>query len=309
MRVAIIGGGVCGLYLAGKLAERGENVTVFEQRGKIGKQTCSGLLSERIFNYIPQSKKLIQNKIDYTLIHFPKKTVKVLFSKKFFVMSHSELDKLTARIARNTGAKIVLNHQVKNLPSGFDRIIGCDGAGSFAREALGLPKPDFQLAVQGFANKPDNSNFVETWAVKQGFIWKIPRGKETEYGILTNPKNARMVFNEFLRKHKIKLGGMSAAMVSCGFSEPRDEVITLCGEALAGAKPWSGGGVIWGLRSCDILLKHFPDFAAYTRGAKKFFAREIFFSKLLTKLVYFFGFNFPYILPRESKIDGDYLLK
>jgi flavin-dependent dehydrogenase len=309
MRIAIIGGGVCGLYLASKLAEKGEDVTVFEQRKEIGKQTCSGLFSERIFDYIPESKKLIQNEIDYTLIHFPKKSVKILFSKKFFVMSHSELDKLVARIAKESGVKIVLNHQIKLLPSGFDKIIGCDGAKSFTRKALNLREPNFRLAIQGFIKKQDNSNFVETWAINQGFIWKIPRGQEIEYGILTNPKNACILFNEFLHKNNLKLDRTSAAMVSQGLSKPHNGAITLCGEAMVGTKPWSGGGVIWGLRSCDLLLKHFPDFSAYEKETKSVFTREILFSELFTKLVYFFGFNFPWILPRKASIDGDYLLK
>jgi flavin-dependent dehydrogenase len=310
MRVAIIGGGVCGLYLADKLAKKGEDVTIFEQRKEIGKQSCSGLFSQRIFYYIPQSKKLIQNEIDYTLIHFPKKTIKVLFSDTFFVMSHSELDKLMARIAEQSGVKIILDHEVKSLPSGFDKVIGCDGAKSFTRKALNLREPNLRLAVQGFIKKQDNSNFVETWAIKQGFIWKIPRGQEVEYGILTNPKNACIVFEEFLNKNKIKnLDRTSAAMVSQGLSEPHNDAVTLCGEAMVGTKPWTGGGAIWGLRNCDLLLKHFPDFSAYQKKTKKIFAREIFFSKLFTKLVYFFGFNFPYILPRKAKIEGDYLLK
>jgi flavin-dependent dehydrogenase len=309
MRVAIIGGGVCGLYLAGKLAEKGQDVTVFEQKKKVGRQTCSGLFSERIFDYIPQSKKLIQNEIDYTLIHFPKKTIKVLFSRKFFVMSHFELDKLMARIAKQSGVKIALNHQVKSLPSGFDKVIGCDGAKSFTREALNLREPNFRLAVQGFAKEQDNSNFVETWAIKQGFIWKIPRGDEVEYGILTNPKNACILFEEFLNKNKVKkLDRTSAAMVSQGLSEPHNDAVTLCGEAMVGTKAWSGGGVVWGLRNCDLLLKHFPNFYAYQKETKRIFQREIFFSKLFTKFVYFFGFNFPYILPRKAKIDGDYNL-
>ena len=310
MRIAIIGGGVCGLYLADKLAKKGEDVTIFEQRKEIGKQSCSGLFSERIFDYIPQSKELIQNEIDYSLIHFPKKTIKVLFSKKFFVMSHSELDKLMARIAEQSGVKIILNHEVKSLPSGFDKIIGCDGAKSFTRKALKLREPDFRLAVQGFIKKQDNSNFVETWAIKQGFIWKIPRGKEVEYGILTNPKNACILFEEFLKMNKIeKLDSTGAAMVSQGLSEPHNDAVTLCGEAMAGTKPWSGGGAIWGLRNCDLLLKHFPNFSAYEKETKSIFTREIFFSKLFLKIVYFLGFNFPYILPRKAKIDGDYLLK
>ncbi len=307
MRVAIIGGGVCGLYLAWKLAENGNNITVFEQKSEIGKQTCSGLFSQRIFDYIPQSEKLIQNEIDCALIHFPQKTVKVLFSPKFFVISHFELDKLVAEYAEKAGVKIVLNRQIKVFPSGFDRIIGCDGARSFTRKKLNLQEPYLRLAIQGFVNKRDNSNFVETWAVRNGFIWKIPRGGTIEYGIITELRSAREIFQGFLAKNNLKLDKISAAVVSQGLSKPHNSAITLCGEAIAGTKPWSGGGAIWGLKSCDLLIRHFPDFFAYERAVKKFFAPKIFFSKLCAKIVYFLGFNIPWILPRKIRIEGDYL--
>jgi len=47
MKVAIVGGGTSGLYLAWKLSQKGEEVVVFEKKKKIGKEVCSGLFSER----------------------------------------------------------------------------------------------------------------------------------------------------------------------------------------------------------------------------------------------------------------------
>ena len=115
-KVAIVGAGACGLYLARKLAEKNNEVTVFEKRRIIGKQVCSGLFSQRILNLVPESKELIENRIDYCLIHFPKKTLKIRFAKKFFVMSHAKLDNLLAVLAEKAGAKIILNSPVKSLP-------------------------------------------------------------------------------------------------------------------------------------------------------------------------------------------------
>jgi len=91
MKIAIIGAGICGLYLARKLSEKGSEVTVFEKKEKIGKGACSGLFSERILEFIPESEKLIQNQIESVLIHFPKRTLKVKFSRKFLIpFSHPE---------------------------------------------------------------------------------------------------------------------------------------------------------------------------------------------------------------------------
>ena len=146
-KIVIVGAGICGLYLAWKLAEQKHKVTVFERKGTIGKEICSGLFSERILKLIPESKKLIENQIDYCLIHFPKKTLKIIFARKFFVMSHSRLDNLVAGFAQKSGAEIILNSPISSLPTGYDHVIGCDGANSFTRKNLGMPEPDYRLAI------------------------------------------------------------------------------------------------------------------------------------------------------------------
>ena len=307
MKTAIIGAGICGLYLGWKLAERGEDITIFEKKEKIGKECCSGLFSERILEFVPESKNLIKNQIEYCLIHFPGRTLKIKFSKKFFLMSHYELDNLVADLAKKAGAKINLNQFFHALPDDFDRIIGCDGAMSVVRKSLKLPEPTFLLGIQGFLAKEDYSSFVETWPTKFGFIWKIPRGNETEYGIIEKPEKAKEIFNEFLKEKKIGLRKVNSAIIPQGLIIPQDQKITLCGDALGLTKPWSGGGVIWSLTAATLLLKNFPDFLKYQKELKKFFLPQITFSKITKKLVYFLGFKMPWIIPKEFKIDGDFL--
>jgi flavin-dependent dehydrogenase len=294
-------------------------VTVFEKKEKIGKRACSGLFSERILEFIPQSQKLIENQIESVLIHWavggwrPQKTVKIRFSQKFLVISHFELDNLVAKLAESSGVKIVLNHNVLEsdldiFQEEFDRIIGCDGVNSIVRKKLGLPKPAYRLAIQGFIPKTDSRNFVETWPVKNGFIWKIPRGKEIEYGIIASPKEAKFLFENFLKENNLQLERLESALVPQGFLIPSHSSITLCGDASGLTKPWSGGGVIWGLIAASLLLKNFPDFLKYRNKLRRFFLPRIIFSKIITKMVYFFGFNLPGFLPKNIKIEGDFLL-
>ncbi len=316
MRIAIIGAGITGLYLAWKLAGRGEEVTIFEKREKIGKEACSGLFSDRILKFIPQSKNLIQNKIDYALINFPEKTLRIKFSRPFFVMNHSELDRVAAVLAEERGAKLILGHT--GQVEGFDRIIGCDGALSQTRKDLGLKDPEFYSGIQGFIQEEDASHYVETWPTRSGFIWRIPRGDKVEYGIMekigdedkssSSPFAAARVFDQFLRKNNLNLEGIKSALIPQGLIVSQNPIIALCGDAAGLTKPWSGGGVIWGLIAADLLLKNFPDFIRYQKELKSLFLPKIIVSKLAKKLVYFFGNNLSWLLPENYKIESDFLI-
>ncbi len=337
MKIAIVGAGICGLYLGWKLAERGNQVTIFEKKEKIGKEVCSGLFSERILDFIPESQKLIQNQIEYCLIHFPKRTLKIKFSRKFLVMGRFEIDRLVASLAEKSGAEIILKSQINSLgdeaksssspfarlrlarvPEGFDKIIGCDGPNSIIRKSLGLPNPTYRLAIQGFFPREDNSDFVETWPIGgftlrpftlkgAGFIWKIPKGKEIEYGII-GPQNCQNIFEEFLKINNLKLERLNSAIIPQGLIIPAHPSITLCGDAVGLTKPWSGGGVVWGLTAAEILLSNFPDFLKYQKAIKKIFLPKIIFSKILTSVVYFLGFKIPWLFPRNIKIESDFLI-
>ena len=288
MKVAIIGAGINGLYLAWKLSEAGHKVTVFEKKEKIGKEACSGLYS--------------------VLIHFPKKTVTVKPKRRFFLISHAELDRQVYSLAQRAGAEIVLRHPVNSWPKGFDRIIGCDGYDSFVRKSLGFKNPSFMFTVQGFLEEEDYSGHVETWARKQGFVWRIPRGKEIEYGAISVPKAAKSIFNEFVTENNLKLEREIASVTPQGFLIPNNPSITLCGDAAGLTKPWSGGGVIWGLMAASFLLKNFPDFVKYRNKMKRFFLPNIIISEFGTRVVYFLGFNLPWLLPKKVKIEGDFLI-
>ncbi len=314
-KIAIVGAGICGLYLAWKLAKAGNSVTVFEKKNTIGKEVCSGLFSERILEFIPESKKLIQNQIDYCLIHFPKKTIKIKFSKKFFVINHFELDKLVASLAENAGAKIVLNYNITDseldkIKNEFDKVVGCDGALSQVRKSLKLKDPQFFLGIQGFvdAEPIEASNYVETWPTLSGFLWKIPRGREIEYGIMEKPEKAKKLFEEFLKENNLNLNRMNSVIIPQSLIIPSNLKITLCGDAAGLTKPWSGGGVVWSLFASEVLLKNFPDFLKYQKELKRRFLPKIIFSKMVKKIVYLLGFKTPWLLPGNYTIESDFLI-
>ncbi len=107
---------------------------------------------------------------------------------------------------------------------------------------------------------------------KKGMIKKASQGKlmsRIPFGYVLenkqlipaqNHKEIEEIFEEFLNKNNLSLENIKTALISQGLIIPQNQNITLCGEAAGLTKPWSGGGVIWGLMAADILLKNFPNF-------------------------------------------------
>ena len=121
-------------------------------------------------------------------------------------------------------------------------------------------------------------------------------------------KDARPLFDEFLKKNNIKINRMASAMIPQGLIVPENDSVTLCGDSAGLTKPWSGGGVIWGLIASEILLKSSLDLVKYQNAAKRFFSPRIAFSKLAVKTAYCLGFRIPWILPKYLKIESDFLI-
>lgn len=314
MKTAIIGGGVCGLFLAKNLAENKHRVTVFERKKTIGKECCSGLFSERLFDFVPEAKMLATNRINRAIITFPRKTIRLKFRQPFFVVEHRQLDLLMAGFAAQAGADIRLGQiidgeKLAKLEKECERIVGADGALSPTRNYLQRKDPCYFLGIQGFEQKRDDSDFVETWATKKGFLWKIPRGNDVEWGIMEKPEIARKLFDEFIEQKQIKLENLKSAIIPQGLIIPKNNKITLCGDASGLTKPWSGGGVIWNLTQARILLKNFPDFLQYRNEANRFFSLRIFLGKTAKACAYGMGFNFPWIIPSNFTLDGDFLIR
>jgi flavin-dependent dehydrogenase len=309
MKVAIIGCGITGAYLAWRLRGLGHEVTIFEKRAEIGKVVCSGLISERLWQFIPENKELIEHSIEGANVHFPKWTGRLKFRQRMLLMSHAELDRYVAKLAENSGVKIILNHKIERLPEGFDRIIGTDGALSVTRKLLELKEPHFRAGLQFFVNEKNSDGVVDTWPTANGFFWKIPRGSRVEYGIMEEQRVARGMLDEFCERLGVKIEGLQAWPIPSGMIVSNNPTVTLCGGDSCGlTKPWSGGGVIWSLTAANILLRNFPDFDKYHKELRRFFGWQLFKTRATTTLGYILGNYAPWALPKEREIDSDFIL-
>ena len=318
MKVGIVGCGTPGAYLAWKLAKDNE-VTVFERKSVIGKEVCSGLVSNRLWDFIPKNKDLIENTINTVVLHFKRKTVSLKLNPGMFVLSHKLLDQYVSDIAKESGAEILSGTTVSEIGENsnvflktnkgkfeFDRVIGCDGALSTVREALKIKQPSFVLGIQKFEEKEDHDNFADVWPTKNGFIWKIPRGESVEYGIIEGMKTAKNIFHSFCKDNKIEDKNVLSTIIPSQLVAPVSKSnIALCGDAAGFTKPWSKGGILWNLTGSNLLLETFPDFSEYNRRVKSFFGRKVFVSKILKTVG--MGLANKSLVPRKLAMDSDWI--
>ena len=312
MRVAVIGAGPVGCYIAWKLALRGESVALFDKR-KNPYKPCSGLYSRRILHHVPLSENLIENEIFQININFPSgKKISLVLKQPIFVVDRKKFNVFMLELAKKSGARFFCREVKKVSERGevvfssgkkekFDAIIACDGALSAARRSLSLPEPEYFLGVLTKVNKRDFSCVCETFATEHGFFWKIPRGSKTEYGIMEKPSCARQKFREFCKKFGVKARKIESALIPVGPVISPHPNIFLCGDAAGLCKPWSGGGIIWAFESADIMLRHFPDLEKANKEVKRKFGKRLMLSRLLTKLVK----KHHTLLPGRIKFDPD----
>ncbi len=109
----------------------------------------------------------------------------------------------------------------------------------------------------------NNSDFVELWfdkdLIPDGFFWKIPRGESVEYGMLSMSAK----FQDLEKFFRLKSYKKRAGLIPIGLQKTYFPRTLLVGDAAGQVKPWSGGGVIYGLTcagiASDVIKKAFEE--------------------------------------------------
>lgn len=272
----IVGAGPVGSHLAQKMVEKGLEVLVIERSDEIGRPlACSGHVSPDIWDFVPESERsrLYQNEIEGANFHTESGREYSFYKDETvsYVINRIELDRVKAEQAKDAGAQYNLGETVLGVKEKDERAIvetdkdsyealmvaGCDGASSTVRTEVGLPEPDhFYQGILCFSDESDSSGFVDVFLeVPEFFGWRIPRGDSVEYGAAVpageNPQKwLDIVTERFVDEGERR--DFCAGAIPIG---PPEKVVServfLVGDAAGQTKPFTGGGILYGMRAAE----------------------------------------------------------
>lgn len=259
--IAVIGAGPAGLRSAALCERAGLDVLVLERKPEIGLPVqCSGLISRNLDRLVKPPGSCIEHRVRGAIVHGPGGR-EIRLEKPgtaAYVIDRAAFDGFLARQVRS---EVRLDTGVRRLhysrggvrldtsggPVRARAVLGCDGPRSVVARHFRSRPGELLQGVIAIEKKADRSKFVELWLDREvcdGFLWRIPRGRSVEYGMM----GSRASFGR-LEKFFGVGGGLErrAGMIPIGPGKSFFERSLLVGDAAAQTKPWSGGGVIYGL--------------------------------------------------------------
>lgn len=319
----VVGAGPPGSRFARQASAAGAEVLLIE-RGEPGPPlACSGHVSLDIWEYTPEGAKerLLQNEIYGARFHLggPGSRAYTFYKEEPVsnVIDRVELDRYLADAAVDAGAKLrtgtaftdfeVIDDGIEVSMSSAETdevvtgrmLVGSDGPASKVRRASGINEPDETLhGVLGFSDEIDHGDYVDVHLiVDRFFAWRIPRGEAgVEYGLAVPPgsTDAGERLDEFVDGYGVELSRRCSGLIPIG---PPDHVTAdrtfLIGDAAAQTKPFTGGGILYGMRSADHAAREIDPtdpatLAAYESAWRSDIGREIVLGKLIRR-----GYSLP----------------
>ena len=313
---AVVGCGPAGARFARRVAERGRDVVVFE-RGRVGEPlACSGHVSRDVWDYLDPGAQdaLLQNEVYGARFHAggPGSDAHRFYKHEAVsnVIDRVALDRRLADLAREAGADVREHHTVTGVEERADgvrvevstpedtethaarMVVGADGPNSRVRRALDMPEPGEILhGVLGFVDDPDPGDYVDVHlTVPRFFAWRIPRGEAgAEYGLAAPPGDVTDRFEQLQEAYDVRLDERCSGAIPIG---PPDRVTgqrsLLLGDAAAQTKPFTGGGILYGMQAADHAAREVDPrdpatLAAYERAWRSDLEREIRLGRLVRR--------------------------
>jgi geranylgeranyl reductase family protein len=305
----VVGVGPAGARFARRAAAAGHDVLALE-KGTVGTPlACSGHVSPDVWEFLPDGARadLLQNEVRGARFHLggPDSRSYPFYRHEAVsnVIDRVELDRTLADCARAAGADVREGHTVTDVAELDDRAVvtasvdgetrefetrlvaGADGPVSRVRRTVGLAEPGERLhGVLAFDDEPDHEDFVDVHlTVPRFFAWRIPRGEAgVEYGLAAPPgADVSELFDRLQRAYGVETDRRCSGAIPIG---PPDSVTAertfLLGDAAAQTKPFTGGGILYGMTAADVAARAIDPtdpatLAEYDRGWRAELGREI----------------------------------
>ena len=287
MKVTIIGASISGLFTAYLLAKEGVDVEVYERGDALGWPSRTLIVTNtisEILDFVPD--EAILNKVRYIELFSRSRSARLELSSPDLVVEREKLLSLLARLAKGTGAEIVLKHQfegfgqsgrkivvsLRNLETGeehrrsTDILVGADGALSAVSRAASRNGHHLTALVQAKVLLPEkaNADTSKVWFDSDQtkyFYWLIPESDRVgAVGLITdNIQEADACLKVFLKKRGLETLEFQTALIPMhhfewlgGFLTPGRNVFVV-GDAAGQVKVTTVGGVVTGLHGARAL--------------------------------------------------------
>ena len=305
----VVGVGPAGARFARRAADAGYDVLALE-KGEVGDPlACSGHVSTDLWEYVPESarERLFQNRIYGADFHVggPGTDAHRFYKREAVsnVIDRVELDRTLADAARAAGADVREGHTVTAVREHSDRVTaavstpdgqtafeakllaGADGPVSRVRTEVGLPEPDERLhGVLAFDDAPDDGDHVDVHlTAPRFFAWRIPRGDAgVEYGLAAPPGDSvSEMFDRLTAAYDVETDRFCSGAIPIGPpASTTNERVFLLGDAAGQTKPFTGGGILYGMRAADVAADVIDPtdpgtLSAYETGWRSELANEI----------------------------------
>ncbi len=304
-KIAIVGGGPVGSYLASLLA-RSFDVTVFEQ-GEIGKPVqCTGIVTKDIDSIAAlrkERKEATINTIKRARIHSPCERMDLTLRTNY-IIDRGVFDRSIAKKAKDAGANYIHERIRKLSYEGLtgrkkypaDIIIGADGPGSIVRKRIDPRKIRLRQGIQARVLL-QNKNRVEFYPHIGDYAWAVPENKEVmRVGCIGNKRVFRRFLDSFDGDILEFQGGMIPDYDPSLKTQKGNYYIV--GDAAAQVKATTGGGLVPGLIAAECLAEALIHGRDYERLWKKHLGKNIWAHLVIRKM-----------LDRFSEKDFDRLIR
>ena len=287
--MVVVGASTAGLYCAGRLAQGGLPVTLYEARRTLRQSPRSLIVTHRYRQFLGRcGDAAVLNEISRFELHAGRRTVEVHLRRPDLIIDRSLLAASLAETAGNAGVELKRGWRFAGLDRGDGRprlllqertgdgppkavggvraLVGADGAASAVARAAGFPDLRTVPLVQARVRLPASmrTDTTHVWFAPNDtpyFYWLIPerpgRGTLGVIGMGTG-RDTRQRLRRFVNARGYEVDGYQAARIPeySGWTPVHRTVagtdVYLAGDAAGHVKVTTIGGIVngaWGARA------------------------------------------------------------